>query len=174
MEVLGHLARVYRIGWWWRAAAIFFLTTGTVGVTGIWGGVIAGRREPKFEEMVVTAVLPLVGALLVWSAFRATVTLSEDEIELRTPFGRKKLPLHAIRGRREYVVRGGIHGGSTRYLKLETNDDRLPTMDIMKAFSFDGRFYQWFNELPDLDAQDRQRREALKKDPRNNSNFGLV
>ena len=167
-----HLAHVYRIDWWWRAAA--FLTIGTVGFTGIWGGVIAGNREPKLVEMIVAAVLMLVGVLLTWSAFRATVTLSEDEIELHTPFGRNNLPLHAIRGRREYVVRGGVHGGSTRYLKLETNDDRLPKMDIMKAFNFDGHFYQWFNALPDLDALDRLRQEALEKDQHHNSNFGPV
>jgi hypothetical protein len=176
MENSGLSARVYRITWWWRAGAVFFLTIGSVVSIGIWNGIIFGEREPKFAEMVGTPVLAIVGVFLAWSAFRATVTLSADAIELRTLFERKRLPLNAIRGRREYVVRGGTVdvGGSTRYLKLEPNDDRLPTMDIVKYFNFDDRFYQWFKALPDLDALDKQRREALEKDPHNNSNFGLV
>lgn len=175
MENFGPTARIYRITWWWRAGAIFFLAIGSVVSIGIWSGVIAGEREPKSGEMFASAVIAVVGVLLAWSAFRATVTLSEDAIELRTPFGSKSLARHAIRGRREYVVTGGgDEGGSTRYLKLESNDDRLPTIDIAKYFNFDDKFYQWFNALPDLDALDKQRREALEKDPHNNSNFGLV
>jgi hypothetical protein len=176
MEGSSGISRVYRITWWWRLGAVFFLAIGSVVATGIWIGILAGERDPKPGEMIATPVLAVIGAFLTWCAFRATVTLSENRSERQTPFGHKELPLNAIRGRREYVVRGANAdmGGSTRYLKLEPNDDRLPVMDIVKYFNFDNQFYRWFNALPDLDALDKQRRDALEKEPRDNSNFGLV
>jgi len=118
--------------------------------------------------MVIAVVFLIVGIGLTINFFKATVTFTSDAIELNTIFARKKLPFSGIRGRREYVVRGGEvdAGGSTRYLKLVPNDDRLPTLDFMKNYTFDDAFYSWFNALPDLDAEDKK----VHKD----ANFGLV
>jgi hypothetical protein len=132
---------------------------------GIWGGVILGRREPKLEEMVVSAILPMFGVLWVAFSFLSTVTLFVDALEHRTLLGRKRLPFEGIRGRREYFV-DSYESGSTRYLKLEPNDDRLPTLDFQKYYTFDREFYEWFNNLPDLDAMDRLKGK--------NSSFGLI
>ena len=57
--------------------------------------------------------------------------------------------------------------GSTVFLKLEPNDDRLPTLEFQKNYyNFDDRFFRWFNELPDLDVEDKKKHMT--------SNFGLV
>ncbi len=81
--------------------------------------------------------------------------------------GRKTLRFRDIRGRREYVVRSaGPESVSTRYLKLESNDDRLPSLEFEKYFTFDAAFYEWFNRLPNLDKLSTQREK--------NSNLGLI
>jgi hypothetical protein len=84
---------------------------------------------------------------------------------LTAPVGVRRLPLSAIRGRREYVVRT-YRGGSTRYLKLESDDDRFPALDFSRNYEFDDAFYKWFYSLPDLDAKDREVHE--------DKNFGLI
>jgi hypothetical protein len=116
--------------------------------------------------MVLSVAFAVVGGFLVPLAYKSAVILLEDAIELRTIFVRKRLLFVAIRGRREYVVNGGGDEGSTRYLRLEPNDDRLPALDFARNFNFDGAFYAWFNKLPDLDAMDKIKHK--------DANFGLV
>jgi len=99
------------------------------------------------------------------NALRATVIFTADAIELRSILGYSRLPLNEIRGRREFVERGNEEGG-TRYLVLVPNDDRLPTIQFMKGYTFDEAFFRWFYDLPDLDAEDKK----VHKD----ANFGLV
>ena len=115
--------------------------------------------------MLIAIVFMTVGIGLTVNFFNTTITFTAEAVELRTIFGRKKLPLSGIRGRREYEVHG-VEGGITRYLKLVPNDGRLPTLDFMKHYTFDDAFYQWFYELPDLDAEDKKKHK--------DANFGLV
>jgi len=145
-----------------------FLAFSTFFVIGTLRGLITGQEEAKPLQLVIAVVFLIVGIGLTINFLKTTVTFSADTIELKTIFARKSLPLSAIRGRREYVVRGGDAdaGGSTRYLKLVPNDDRLPTLDFMKNYTFDDVFYRWFYELPDLDVEDKK----VHKD----ANFGLV
>lgn len=63
-------------------------------------------------------------------------------------------PLDKIRGRSEYVVSGGAdEGGNTRYLKLESNDDRMSSLNFSKSYSFDKALCTWFHSLPSLDKK---------------------
>jgi hypothetical protein len=60
------------------------------------------------------------------------------------------------------VLHGGSEdGGTTRYLKLEPNDDRLPSLSFPRDCNFDGVFCDWFNNLPDLDAIDKPKTKSL-------------
>jgi hypothetical protein len=160
--------RVYRLRWGQRALALFFLAIATIFVIASWGGPITGRAAAKPIEMLIAVVLFIAGLVLTLNFFTATVTFTADAVEQRSLFRQATLPFSEIRGRREFVVRsfapGG--GGSTRYLKLESNDDRHPPLEFMKSYTFDDAFFSWFKELPDLDAENQK----THKD----SNFGLV
>jgi hypothetical protein len=160
--------RVYRPKRGQRAFALFFLAFAIFFVIGSWGGPIAGRSEAKPMEMMIAVLLLIVGMGLTVNFFTATITFTADTIEKNSLFRRERLPLSGIRGRREFVVRGGSAdtGGSTRYLKLVPNDDRLPALEFMKSYSFDEAFFRWFNSLPDLDAEGSETHR--------DSNFGLV
>ena len=165
MENPAPTCRVYRLKWWQLAFALFFLTFGGVFTTIAWGGPIIGQAAAQPMLMTVAIVFVAVGLGLTLSSFKSRVTFTADAIESRTLFRQESLPLHAIRGRREYVVRNP-KGGSTKHLKLVPNDDRLPTLDFLKYYTFDDVFFNWFYALPDLDAEDKKR---LK-----DSDFGLV
>jgi hypothetical protein len=113
----------------------------------------------------LSVIFLLVGVGLTINAFQTTVVFTCDAVELHSILSRLRLPLSKIRGRREFVARGE-EGGGTRYLCLVPEDDRLSTLQFMKSYTFDDVFYRWFNELPDLDAEDKK----VHKD----ANFGLV
>lgn len=96
--------------------------------------------------------------------FRVSIRFTGDAIEHRTLMGIRRLPLAEIRGLKEFVSRD--EKGSTRYLRLVPDDDRIPAMDFAKNYSFDDSFHQWFYGLRDLDAEEKQTHKG--------SNFGLV
>ena len=157
--------RVYHLHWGQRAFALLFLAFSAFFVIGSWRSVLFGQEEPRPSLLILSVVFLLVGVGLTINALQTTVTFTCNAIELRSILSRLKLPLSKIRGRRELAARGE-EGGETRYLCLVPNDDRLPTLQFMKGYTFDDAFYRWFNELPDLDAEDKK----VHKD----ANFGLV
>jgi hypothetical protein len=159
-------ARVYRLKWLVRVAASALLGFSTIFAATTWAKAITGEDVAHLFPMIVSVILVCGGVVWTLYAFRSTVTLSEDAIELSDLTGRKSLPLASIRGRRTYVVSGGSEPVQTRYLKLEPDDDRFPILDFQKDYNFDAAFYAWFNSLPDLDALDKTRPK--------NSNFGLA
>jgi hypothetical protein len=104
--------------------------------------------------MLITALL-LSGAYQTANAFISRITLYQDSVELRTAFNRRSLRFSEIRGRREYI---GMSRAKTRYFKLEPNDNRLNSLSFAEqAFTFDQAFFDWFNELPNLDAADEKK-----------------
>jgi hypothetical protein len=150
-----HLAgRAYRINFRWRAFAAVWTGIGGLVTGSILFDEISANEDPGLW-LVVVAFLWIVGGLLWFSHMcLATVTLFPDAIETRGLLGRARLRFEDIRGRRQYVATGD-EGGDTHYLKIEPNDDRLPTLDFMRDYDFDYIFYDWFGKLPDLDAADR-------------------
>src|ERR1035438_2562657 len=167
-KTTAHVGRVYRVTWWWRALAVFFLAFSSLGGIKELTQVVSGDAEPAFGNMAALFLFVIVGIYLVALAFKATVTLSDDAVEFYSLFSRKRLFFSQIRGRRAYAVDGGGEvGGTTRYMKLEPNDDRLSPLSIPKdTFAFDAMFPDWFNKLPDLDAMDKRKQKS--------SNFGLA
>jgi len=142
------LARVYRLKWWRKALALFFLIFGLLGANAFWAGPVFGPKHPEVWGMVATAGITLSGVFLTADAFTQTIVLWHDAIEKRTLFVTQRLEFAKIRGRREYDEEG--YDSNTRYLELEPNDRRLPTLKFEKYFTFDREFYAWFNSFPDL------------------------
>jgi hypothetical protein len=163
-EASPRVTHVYRMNGLYRGASLIFLAVASFLLVAFWGGIATGQKEPKLLEMVLAPLLPIVGGIWVAFAFTSTITLFHDAIELRTLVNRTRLPFTGIQGRREYVVH--TDDGNAHYLKLETNDDRLPTLEFQIDYDFDSTFYDWFNQLPNLDELDKTKPKK--------SNFGLV
>lgn len=164
LETPTKIIRVYRMNGLYRGASLVFLAVASFLVISFWDGIATGQKEPKLLEMILLPIFPIAGGVWVAFAFRSTVTLFDDAIELRTLVKGVRLPFTGIQGRREYVVQSD--DGSTTYLKLEPNDDRLPALEFQQNYDFDSTFYNWFYQLPDLD-------ELGKTKPKK-SNFGLL
>ncbi len=172
MESSPPTGRVYRMKGWWRMFACFFAMFGCFFLFTSLRDMLSGQKEPRSVDIVIPVILVIAGVIMAVHAFTSTLVFTCDAALLISSFRRRSLPFGAISGRREYVVRG--RRGSTRYLKLESNDDRSEPLEFGKAlYTFDAVFWSWFNSLPDLDAMDKARNEAQKA-KRNDSNFGLV
>jgi hypothetical protein len=148
---MGH---VYRMKWGNRVSALLALIVGPIFIAFIWREPAQPSENPNLVPLIAIAALLLFGVYQTASAFISTVTLYQDSIELRTAFSRRSLHFSEIRGRREYI---GMSRARTRYFRLEPNDDRLKSLSFQQAFTFDVAFFQWFNQLPDLDAADQKK-----------------
>lgn len=157
--------RTYRVKAGSRLFVILYLVFAAIIAIVAFGRPLLGWADPQPEVMIVSVVLLIVGILFVGYFFSSAIVFTIDAIELHTLTGRQSLPLDAIRGRREYVVRGGEEG-DYHGIKLEFNDDRFPLLDSQRHFNFDEDFWRWFNQLPDLDVEDKKKKKT--------SNFGLV
>jgi hypothetical protein len=161
---------VYHVTLWRQRLAVFIVALGILLPIGKLGGAIYWQAGPVPQEAVIlvalwTVLFAIVGGFCLAHVYISTVTLYENAIELRTVFSRRRMPFDKIRGRRQYLS-SDTEGGSTRYLKLESNEQTLPKLKFQKSYSFDQYFYDWFNRLPDLDARDNGTQKG--------SNFGLV
>lgn len=164
MEYLAGTAHVYRMKLWRRVFPVFFIVFGLLFLLSLFSKGMDIEDGNQLISLLVAFVFLLIGCFMTASAFRSTITLAANAIELRTLFSRQELLISAIRGRREYEVNTGRN--RTRYLRLEPNDDRLSAISFEKSYAFDESFYAWFNALPDLDEADKKRHK--------DSNFGLV
>jgi hypothetical protein len=160
------VGRVYRMSWWFRGFALFFLLFGGTFLFACLRDILDGEQRHGIWDMVVSVVFPIVGAGMSAKAFTSKIIFSEDSIARTSFWGCRRVRLESIAGRREYVVKGDGEGGSTRYLRLELGDGSAP-LDFGKSlYRFDNAFWVWFNQLPDLDARDKQKHK--------DSNFGLA
>ena len=146
---IGFEVRSYRSKWWIRIFTLFFLSFSLAGLEAFWGDWLSGARPPNTTGIVVPAMLVLVGGIMAVHYFTTVVTLFPDAIEVRTLLSRKRMSFSEIRGRREYETTDS-DGMKTRYIKLEPVDYRRPALEFQKVYNFDGAFYQWLNQLPNL------------------------
>ena len=137
MENPPPIYRVYRLHWGQRAFALLFLAFSVFFVIGSWRSVLFEQEEPRPLLLILSVIFLAVGAGLTVNAYQTTVTFTSDTIEMGSIMSRRRLPLNGIRGRRELVA-SGEEGGSTRYLCLVPDDDRLPTLQLMKGYSIGG------------------------------------
>lgn len=161
MDISPPVGRVYRMRLWWRCFTVAYLASGLIFLGSVIGRAFTGAKPPTFGDIAGSTFLSLVALGLVGHALTSALSFGDDSVELGSVFRSRSLPLSAIRGRREYVSQGTR--SRTRYIKLESDDDRFPSLDIAKSYyTFDQRFWAWFNSLRDVDAADK------------GSNFGLV
>lgn len=153
---------VYNVTTGWRIVmmvlAAFFAACG-IGI-----GVMTTQRQlDMVGTLVLMAFVSIPLGMAVYSicyAFGARVTLERDAIEIRKPFGSRRLSRAQIRGRRFVQSRN-----TTAYKLIVPISGRVLMVDT-SSFGLDDRFYAWFNALPDLDqaAQDETLAE-VKNDP---------
>ena len=94
----------------------------------------------------------LGGIILTAGAFTARFKISADSIEIGNVFGKKKLALDAIRGRRQYAKGKGRL--TAIHFKLEPKDNERGALTFQNNFNFDDQFWLWFDQLPDLDSEE--------------------
>lgn len=159
-------SRVYRMRSWERIVSIVLLVFGLVSPLATWGGVLTGRQDARFLEMMFPIVFSMGAAFFTIGAFRKSVRLTDHRIEVRGVSGTRMLPLDKIKGRRRYFSPGPVDCPGEWHLVFEPNDDRYSKLDIEELYRFDDEFYEWFNALPDLDEIDKSKPKS--------SNLGLV
>ena len=145
--------RVYQMRWWFKAFTLSFLIFGAALVITCCRNATSNSEPIDGNVLIAGVVLLIAGAGVTAKAFSSTIRFSESAIERRSIFGRKMALLKAIKGRREYVVRGQRSG--TRYLRLVASDG-FALLEFGKSlYAFDDAFWHWFKQLPDLDAEDK-------------------
>ena len=141
--------RRYRAKWWIRIFAFFFVSFSFTGLVSLWGGMFSGERPANTTEVVVPALLVLVGIGLVVHYFTTFVTLLPDAIELRTILSTKRLSFSEIRGRREYETTDS-DGVKTWYIRLVPLDLKQPALEFQRVYNFDSAFEAWLSRLPSV------------------------
>ena len=164
------VGRIYRMEFWFKAFAVSFLAIGLALLGTYVRDFLFSSQQANVGQVAIGLVIPIVGAGMTIKAFSARITFTADAIERSWAMGRQRMALDAICGRREYVVRSA-KSGTTHYLRLESNDGSGPLDFGKKLYRFDDAFWQWFNELPDLDARDNDDGDPAEHQ---SSNFGLV
>jgi len=143
------IGRVYKLNWRGWIFPVTCLAIGTFETVGF----LTGKLEPgpRFG-MFGSVSLMIGGVVFAASAFTSKVILSDNTIEVRGIFYRNRMLFSEIRGRRE-TVKKSLTGISSSW-KLEPREDTAHAIDINNFFTYDDVFYTWFNQIPDLDAED--------------------
>ncbi len=145
---------IYHVKWWYKVIMVAVLLFAIFCVVMVVRQIfVTGRFEKPYLLPVFLAVLAL-GVYLCVDAFSARFECAADAVSALTIRKTVRLPISKIRGRREIVETGT--DSSTRYLVLESNDSAFESIKVEKRFEFDGAFYEWFNRLPDLDAEGKR------------------
>lgn len=159
--------RIYRVTSSLRIVALVFTALSLIFLVGTWAETLVGTTDVQFLNLFIPVVLTIAGGLCTLGAFRNYIAFSSSSIELHSFTGIQILPLDKVRGRRKYLDQRDPDSPGTWRLKLESDDDRYPSLDFgQNSYNLDGVFYKWFNALPDLDALDKTHPKT--------SNFGLI
>lgn len=157
--------RVYRMSIWIRLFALVFLGFSLLGVFGLLWSQRAGLQGRNPAEMIEWSAITVFAAGWAAYVFSAAIVLSDYAIEKRTVLKRDELRFNQIRGRREKVHRN-LDGSYIRYLRVIPRDPLLPEIKFQQFYAFDAAFKDWYNALPNLDAE-------WKENDRDR-NFGLM
>jgi hypothetical protein len=117
------------------------------------------REEMWFVRIIVSAVLILLGAAIIFFTLKYRLILSASEIEISLPLFGRTIRRDQIAGRRRLTVI--VYGISVPYLFLVPKDERAKKFRIFHIFQTDAVFEEWVASLPDLDK--RQYEESVKE-----------
>lgn len=143
---------VYRISIWIRLFAAAFVLFAILGFFGLlWQQTpgLAGRNPGELVEWAAIALFAMGWAAYVCTA---SIVLTENAIEKRTPVKSDSLRFNQIRGRRTRVHRN-FDGSYIRYLRVIPRDAMFNEIRFQQFYAFDAAFKEWFYGLPDLDAE---------------------
>ena len=162
MESSPMVARVYRLNWRGWAFPLFVLAIGLCQTVGYYTEALHRSRYGPVVDVVGGFGLLAGGFILTISAFSSKLILSDDAIEVRDFFSTNRLLFSEIRGQRERDCIGltgfeRVDMALTNIAstwKLEPKNDGARAIEIRNVFAFDDAFYEWFNQIPDLDEED--------------------
>jgi hypothetical protein len=145
---------LYSMTGWTRFVGPLALVIGALIVSANLDGPIYwhGGLQSSPRLIFSSSAILLGGIVLTASAFTARFKISADSIEIGNVFGKKKLALDAIRGRRQYATGKGRL--TAIHFKLEPKDNGRGALTFQNNFNFDDQFWLWFDQLPDLDSEE--------------------
>jgi hypothetical protein len=109
------------------------------------------KEELWFVRFIISAVLILLGAAIIFFTFKYRLIFSADEIEIVAPLFGKTIRRDQIAGRRRLTV--SVEGISFPYLFLVPKDERAKKIRILHIFQTDAVFEDWLASLADLDKR---------------------
>jgi hypothetical protein len=147
-------AKVYSMTGWIRFLGPLAVVIGALMLSACLGGPMDwhGGLQSTPRLIFSSSAILLGGIVLTASAFTARFKISADSIEIGNVFGKKKLALDAIRGRRQYATGKGRL--TAIHFKLEPKDNGRGALTFQNNFNFDDQFWLWFDQLPDLDSEE--------------------
>ena len=152
MENSSGIGRVYKLNWRGWAFPLLCLAVGSADAVASLTGVPFENHHRQLVGAVSSVILLVGGIVLAARALKTKVILSNDAIEVCSIFSNKRLLFNEIRGRRESVQRGLT--GLTTYWELEPKNENARSIEVSTCFTLDDVFCEWFDQIPDLDAED--------------------
>jgi hypothetical protein len=154
MRIPAPAPNVFSMTGWIRFVGPLVVMIGAWMLNAGFGGPIylRGGRLPIPVWIFMSSGVLLGGIVFTASAFTARFIVSANSIEIGSVFGKKKLALDAIRGRREYATGSGRL--TTIHFKLEPKDNGSVGLTFQNDFNFDDQFWLWFDQFPDLDSEE--------------------
>lgn len=156
------IGRVYGVSWPTRIFALTFLVASCFIYSRIILASFESEESYQWVVVLLVGIFPLVGAGISLAAFTSEIKIHATTIERQTLWSSKSMAFASIKGRREFTVED-TEGGSTRYVRLESNDGSPSLIFGKKRYGFDDAFWAWYRQLPNLDSEGHK-----------DSNFGLV
>jgi hypothetical protein len=117
------------------------------------------REEAWFVRIIISAVLILLGAAIIFFTFKYRLIFSADEVQISAPLLRKTIRRDQVAGCSRLTVY--VYGMPFPYLSLVQKDERAKEFRIFHVFQTDAVFEDWVASLPDLDK--RQYEESVKE-----------
>lgn len=145
---------VYSMTGWVRFAGPLIVVIGAWMLSSALGGPIYrhGVLTSTPRWIFSSSAILLGGILTTVRAFTVRFIVSADSVEIGNVFGKKKLALDAIRGRKQYATGSGRL--TAIHFKLEPKDPGFAALTFQNQFNFDDQFWLWFDQLPDLDSEE--------------------
>lgn len=146
------IGRTYRPALWFRGVALLCSLAGLATAGNGLFCVVFNHNSGQVGLIVIGSILTIVGAAIIAYAWTSHISFSDSAIEQSSFLDQKALFFNAIGGRREYTR--WVGRCLVRFIRIDSVSGR-DRIEIRKSlYDFDDEFWNWFEELPDLNARD--------------------
>ncbi|HEY2857491.1 MAG TPA: hypothetical protein VGJ21_03695 [Terracidiphilus sp.] len=147
--------RTYRVRLWNKVSSVL-ATLIILGILAfcIHDALVSGYELNKLELLFLMAVA-FGGVFYTAQMFLSYLTFTQDQIEMSDALKIRAVPLASISGRRERIR----YRPKSRVLcsVLVSSDGRYPDLEFSKnLFDFDDAYWEWYQGLTDLDAEEER------------------